>query len=138
MKKVNCSDNSLLLPKTVSVEGKSYPIRWDFSAALQFMEYVDTSKDEDEVFLRKVLEIWYPRIPDDFDEALTQAIRFYCGGNLPQEGYYAPIFSVHEDRTGIYQFFLNHYGINLKQDCVHWWVFRQLLEQYQNGRNQWN
>ena len=39
MKTVKHSVDALLLPKTVSVDGRSYPIRWDFSAALQFMEY---------------------------------------------------------------------------------------------------
>ncbi|MBO5214156.1 MAG: hypothetical protein J6B86_05250 [Clostridia bacterium] len=123
------------LPKRVKIGGRFYPIRWDFTAALRFMEYVDTSEDEDETFLQRVLEIWYPEIPNDRDEALTQAVRFYCGGTLPEEGYYAPLFSPQEKREGIYLYFLNQYGIDLNTDTVHWWVFRKLLERYKKGGN---
>lgn len=121
------------LPKTVTVDGKIYPIRWDFSTALRFMEYVDGSEDGDEIFLQTVLKIWYPQVPENKDEALTQAIRFYCGGTLPEEGYYAPLFPPQKKREGIYLYFLNQYGIDLNQDTVHWWVFRKLLEHYQKG-----
>lgn len=127
------------LQKTVTVEGKIYPIRWDFSAALRFMEYVDSSEDDDEIFLQRVLELWYPEVPDNRDEALTQAIRFYCGGDLPEEGYYAPILPPQGDRSDIYLYFSNQYGIDLNRDTVHWWVFRKLLEYYKKGRkNPWN
>ncbi len=115
------------LPKTVTVAGISYPIRWDFSTALRFMEYVDTSRDDDETFLKTVLEIWYPKVPEDTDEALTQVIRFYCGGDLPGEGYYTPLFPPSEDCTPLYGEFTRQFGIDLQRDPVHWWVFRRLL-----------
>lgn len=129
---VDCND-FLKLQKTVTIDGKIHPIRWDFTAALRFMEYVDRSEDEDEVFLNNVLKIWYPEIPVNRDEALTQAIRFYCGGTFPDEGYYAPLFSPTENREGIYLYFLNQYGIDLNHDTVHWWVFRTLLKRYKKG-----
>lgn len=125
------------LPRTVKIEGKSYPIQWDFTAALKFMEYVDTSQDEDEVFLKKVLEIWYPTIPENTDEALTQAIRFYCGGDLPGEGYYTPVFAPLEEKTGIREGFLKHFGIDLEKDTVHWWIFRRLLTALRERRKTW-
>ena len=115
------------LPKTVTVEGKIYPIRWDFTAALRFMEYVDRSDDEDEIFLKNVLAIWYPRIPNNTDEALTQAIKFYCGGDLPGEGYYTPAFSPAEDSSELYAKFWERFGLDLTRDSIHWWVFRRLL-----------
>lgn len=129
---VNITDG-FKLPKTVNVNGKQYSIRWDFSTALRFMEYVDGSEDEDEIFLQTVLEIWYPQVPDNKDEALTQAIRFYCGGDFPKEGYYTPLFPPQGKKDGIYLYFLNQYGIDLHRDPVHWWVFRKLLEHYQKG-----
>ncbi len=122
------------LPQTVTVEGQQYPIRWDFAAALRFMEYVDTSQDDDECFLKTVLEIWYPRVPENRDEALTQAIKFYCGGDLPGAGYYTPAFAPSEDHTTLYEGFREQFGIDLKQDPVHWWVFRQLLQSFQERR----
>lgn len=118
------------LPRTVTIDGNIYPIRWDFSAAIRFMEYVDGSEDEDEIFLKNVLNIWYPKVPENTDEALTQAIRFYCGGNLPQEGYYAPIFAPQGNREDLYLGFLKRYGIDLNRDAVHWWVFCRLLEHW--------
>ncbi|MBQ1272765.1 MAG: hypothetical protein IIY12_04635 [Clostridia bacterium] len=116
------------LPKTVTVDGKQYPIRWDFTTALRFMDYVDRSDDEDEIFIKNVLSIWYPRIPDNTDEALTQAIKFYCGGDLPGEGYYTPAFSPSEDHSGLYAEFWERFGLDLTRDSIHWWVFRRLLK----------
>lgn len=115
------------LPKTVIVEGKPYPIRWDFTAAVRFMDYVDQSEDEDEIFIKNVLSIWYPRIPENTDEALTQAIKFYCGGDLPGEGYYTPAFPPAEDHAGLYAEFWEIFGLDLTRDPIHWWVFRRLL-----------
>ena len=59
----------------MEINGASVPIRWDFETAFRFMEYVDGSEDEDEVFLQRVLEIWYPNVPSDRDAALDAAIR---------------------------------------------------------------
>ncbi len=120
-------------PRTVTVDGKNYPIRWDFSAALRFMEYVDRSEDDDETFLRTVLEIWYPQVPENTDEALTQAIGFYCGGDDPREGYYTPAFAPTEERQGIYLGFLTQFGIDLNREQIHWWVFRRLLQHLKKG-----
>ncbi len=124
-------------PRTVLIKGKEVPIHWDAITAFRFMEYVDSSQEEDTVFLRKVLEIWYPEIPEDTDEALTAAIRFYCGGMDPKDGYYTPAMNPQECKEGIYFGFLKQYGIDLNRDTIHWWVFRRLLESL-NGRRESN
>lgn len=123
------------LRKTVTVEGVNYPIRWDFETALRFMEYVDTSEDDDETFIQNVLKIWYPTVPKNANEALTQVIRFYCGGEFPTVGYYAPLFSPKEGKEEIYRYFLNRFGINLRTETVHWWVVRKLMNDYRRGGN---
>ncbi len=115
------------LPRSVTVDGKKYPIRWDFLTALRFMEYVEESQAEDEVFLEEVLRIWYPQIPENTDQALTQAIRFYCGGTMPREGYYAPLF-LPQNKNRFCNEFLNRYGIDLTREPVHWWAVRRWSE----------
>ena len=124
------------LPEAVDVGGTVFPIRSDFETAFRFMDYVDKSKDDDETFLATVLKIWYPTVPEDTDKALTAAIRFYCGGNDPAEGYYTPAVNPDACREGIYLSFLKRYGIDLNRDKVHWWVFRSLLEGLKE-RRQW-
>ena len=116
------------LPEEVDVGGTVFPIRSDFETAFRFMDYVDKSEDDDESFLATVLKIWYPTVPEDTDKALTAAIRFYCGGKDPAEGYYTPAVDSDACREGIYLSFLKRYGIDLNRDKVHWWVFRSLLE----------
>lgn len=116
------------LPEEVDVGGIAFPIRSDFETAFHFMDYVDKSEDDDETFLATVLKIWYPTVPEDTDKALTAAIRFYCGGKDPAEGYYTPAVDPDACREGIYLSFLKRYGIDLNRDKVHWWVFRSLLE----------
>ena len=123
------------LPKTVTVDGICVPIRWDFGTALRFMEYVETSQDDDETFVRTVLEIWYPTVPNNLDEALTQVIRFYCGGDLPKEGYYSPFFSPQENKEDIFRFFLNRFGIDLRTETLHWWTARQYMNHYRRRGN---
>ena len=61
----------------VDIHGTPTPIRWNFTAALRFMDYVDNSTDDDETFLDTVLKIWYPQVPQDRDLALTRAIDLY-------------------------------------------------------------
>ena len=117
------------LPEEVDVGGIAFPIRSDFETAFRFMDYVDKSEDDDESFLATVLKIWYPTVPEDTDKALTAAIRFYCGGKDPAEGYYTPAVDPDACREGIYLSFLKRYGIDLNRDKVHWWVFRSLLEE---------
>lgn len=135
-KNSSCFDQPFYSPPTeVTVDGVSVPIRWDFETAFRFMDYVDQSEDEDDVFIRTVLEIWYPNVPKNTDEALTAAIRFYCGGQEPGGGYYAPAFSPDTCRETIYLDFLKRYGIDLNRDTVHWWVFRRLMESRNERRS---
>ena len=115
------------LPTAVPVENRSYPIRWDFTTAVRFMEYVETSTDDDLTFVDKVLEIWYPKVPEDKGKALDAALRFYCAGKAPELGYYCPIFRAKEEKEAVYLRFLREYGIDLNRQPLHWWTFRNLL-----------
>lgn len=139
MKNCNFSERSespfFSPPKEVRVDGISVPIRWDIETAFRFMEYVDTSEDRDEIFLKTVLDIWYPNVPQNTDAALNEAIRFYCGGDLPKAGYYQPVISPELCREEIYLDFLQRYGIDLNRNKIHWWVFRKLLKNKNEGRD---
>lgn len=124
----SCKSPFFSPPREVTVDGRSIPIRWDFKTAFRFMEYVDSSQDDDEVFLKTILDIWYPLVPENTDAALNEAIRFYCGGSSPKEGYYQPVCTPNIPREEIYLEFLETYGIDLNKENIHWWVFRKLLK----------
>ena len=121
-------------PTTVTVDGEIYPIRWNFETAFLFAEYVDQSQDDDETFLETVLSIWYPQIPPNRDGAMEEAIRFYCGGTAPREGYYQPALNPTSGREELYLAFLTRYGIDLNREQMHWWVFRKLAEDLKERR----
>ena len=122
------TDRFYPLPESVTVNGKEYAINHHFGTALAFMNYVDESDEEnDKIFLDTVLRLWYPVIPQDRDAALEAALRFYCGGALPREGYYTPVFAPADYKKKVYFEFLKTYGIDLNRDDPHWWVFRELL-----------
>lgn len=132
-------DNPFFRPPTfVTVKGVDYPIRWQFDTAFLFMEYVDASQDTDEVFLDTVLSLWYPKIPPDRDAALEEAIRFYCAGTLPEEGYYSPAVRPIPTREELYLNFLKYYGIDLNRQRLHWWTVRRLLEELKERRQACN
>ena len=138
LKHLSQTDGDFFCPPTeVTVRDRRYPIRWDFETAFLFMEYVDTSEDKDETFMETVLSLWYPEIPEDRDEALQEAIRFYCGGTLPEEGYYSPVFSPLPRREELYFDFLTYYAIDLNRERLHWWVFRRLAEELKERRIPW-
>ena len=121
------SDRFFPLPHTVTVDGKEYPIRWDTDTVFDFMEYVDESRDEDGDFVNRVLEIWYPQIPENRTQALDAALEFY---RAQGPGPCVPCMkagSAKERRKAVYYEFLAQFGIDLNRTVLHWWAFRELL-----------
>lgn len=132
------TDRFYPLPESVSVNGKEYAINHTFGTALSFMNYVDESKEtDDKTFLDTVLSLWYPIVPEDRDAAMNAALQFYCGGTMPQKGYYTPVFAPADYKKNVYFDFLKNYGIDLNRDDLHWWVFRELLLALRERRTKW-
>lgn len=129
------------LPKTVSIDGKEYPIRYDFRIGMQF-ERIQNSGTDDRDRVIHLLQIYYPGIPANVTEAINQMLWFYRCGEPEEEEEEAkkkrqryqrrnsrdPAFSFAQDAPYIYAAFKEQYGIDLTGADLHWWKFMALFE----------
>lgn len=127
------------LPETVLIEGVSYPINWDFRMGIQFEKIIRSDLSEEEK-LKRMLTMYYPRIPHNLTKAVEQIMLFYrCGEPLQEEdntkqryrrrksGEPECVFS--QDAPYIYAAFREQYGIDLTTvESLHWWKFMALFE----------
>ncbi|MEG0181781.1 MAG: bacteriophage Gp15 family protein [Bacilli bacterium] len=127
------------LPSTVVVDGAEYEINSDFRTSILFeMMMYDGEIDETEK-ISKALNLFYPIIPSNLNEAIDKAIWFYRGGkdnvgkaknnrnnrssSKPQQ-----IYSFEYDDIYIYSAFLSQYNIDLQDiKYLHWWKFKALF-----------
>ncbi len=119
-------------PLWVEVAGRPYLLRGDVKSVTDFMEYIDTSQDDDALFLTRALGILYPLLPEDRDGALEAVICFYNGGTFPEEGYYIPLFPPKE-KERVFREFQARYGIDLTKTPFAWQEFRRLKKGERHG-----
>lgn len=129
------------LPETVLIDGKEYPIRYDFRIGMQF-ERIQKSGTDDRDRVIRLLQIYYPGIPANVTEAINQMLWFYrCGEPEEDEEEVKkkrqryqrrnsrdPAFSFAQDAPYIYAAFKEQYGIDLTGTDLHWWKFMALFE----------
>ena len=124
------------LPQKIGVDGKEYPIRWDFRVGIL---YELLMLDEDVQGAEKpllALRLFYPEIPGNWQKALEGIQWFYRSGveekivkrkrnRKKQER----IYSFQYDAGYIYSAFLEQYGLDLTEvGQLHWWKFRALFQ----------
>ena len=126
------------LPKSVLIDGVTYPVNCDFRIGIQF-ENVRKGKGSDAEKLIRLLRLYYPvRIPPDIGKALDRIIWFYrCGEEKEKEekkeryqrrGSKDPAYSFSQDAPYIYAAFKEQYGIDLTTEDLHSWKFMALFE----------
>ena len=126
------------LPKKVVIDGREYSINWDFRVGMKFDEIME-SELPDAIKLEKLLILYFPKIPDNLEEAVKKILWFYRGGKAKKkeekkERYKrrsnrGPAFSFSQDAPYIYAAFKEQYGIDLlSQEKLHWWKFLALFE----------
>ena len=126
------------LPEEVVIDKKRYQINCDFRVGIQFEEIMN-SDQSDIVKLKKMLRLYYPRIPENIEESVNKLLWFYRGGKEEQkeekrERYkrrssQGPAYSFSQDSPYIYAAFKEQYGIDLLQiEEMHWWKFLALFE----------
>ncbi len=128
------------LPETVLVDGIEYPIRYDFRVGMQFERVSGGTSDNWSRILR-LLQMYYPRIPDNIEGAIDRMLWFYrCGEaegqdaeECKKERYQRrnskePAYSFTQDAPYIYAAFKEQYGIDLAEAKMHWWKFMALFE----------
>lgn len=118
-------------PRTLTVNGEAYAIRWGHRDCLPILielEKTDLTRWEQYVYLVQAL---YVEIPADFNEAVTQALWFLHGGRDMNEAAERadPVrtYSYEQDAELIYSAFSTRHGIDLSTAELHWWRFRALF-----------
>ena len=132
-----------LLPKKVDIDGKYYEINWDFRTSILFEMMMDDVELSDEEKLIKGIELYYPVIPENLEEAIEKIIWFYsCGKETNNESGTVSnskndkIYSLEYDDEYIYSAFLSQYRIDLQDiEDLHWWKFKAMFKSL-NEENQ--
>lgn len=126
------------LPVSVTINGWEYPIRSDFRTMIKFEQLMQDPAvtDQDRTWL--ALNLFYPEIPDDLDQAVEKMIWFYrCD---KQDNLYMKrakkkkskktdrIYDFEYDDDYIYAAFMAQYHMDLHRvKNLHWWKFRAMF-----------
>lgn len=120
------------LPRQVEIGGCQYDINAGFKAGVQF-ELLTLS---DQLTPEQILSLYYGRNwPQPYDEAIRQAIWFYrCGKEPEPEGKPGKelqsvrrSYDFEVDADVLYTSFRQAYGMDLLEEELHWWAFRELM-----------
>ena len=125
-----------LLPTKIEIDNKKYEINSDFRTSVLFelLMQDDSVKKEDKIFM--ALQLYYPVIPKNFNEAIEQMLWFYsCGKDITKSKgngkgkSVTQIYSFDYDDDYIYAAFMDQYGIDLQDiKYLHWWKFKAMFK----------
>lgn len=122
------------LPVDVVINNKRYKINSDFRISIIFAKTIEENELTEDIIL-KILELYYPVIPEDIEQAINAIFWFYTCDKTEEESNSKPtgkskkIYDYEEDSTYIYSAFLSQYKIDLQDiDYLHWWKFKALFE----------
>jgi hypothetical protein len=125
-----------LVPTTVDIDNNEYEINSDFRTSILFeLLMQDNSVGEEEKILF-ALQLYYPVVPKNINEAIEQILWFYrCGKNTSKSKgngkgkSITQIYSFDYDDDYIYSAFLDQYGVDLQDiDYLHWWKFKAMFK----------
>lgn len=126
-------------PEKVEIQGKLYPINWDFRIGIKMEALLRSSASDKEKYI-EILKLYYPLIPADIETAIEKVLWFYlCGEKAKEEeekkqrykrrnsDQPACVFS--QDAPYVYAAFKQQYEIDLTSNVsLHWWKFMALFE----------
>lgn len=125
-----------LLPTKIEIDNKKYEINSDFRTSVLFelLMQDDSVKKEDKIFM--ALQLYYPVIPKNFNEAIEQMLWFYrCGKDITKSKgngkgkSVTQIYSFDYDDDYIYAAFMDQYSIDLQDiKYLHWWKFKAMFK----------
>lgn len=122
-------------PTTLSVAGGECAINSGFKTVLKISAISDNKKELTPEELEEMLSLFYPIIPEDLNEAISQMMKFLeCGRKAKDKAFPKKAAGLNgkqgmdlmEDAEEIYSAFYQQYGIDLQED-MHWWKFNILL-----------
>ena len=122
------------LPVDVRIDGVLYRINSDYRTSIIFAKLIEENELTEDIIM-KILELYYPIIPEDIEQAINYIFWFYTCGKTEEESNSKPtgknkrIFDYEQDSQYIYSAFLSQYNIDLQDiDYLHWWKFKALFE----------
>ncbi len=124
-----------LLPNSVIIDNMEYEINSDFRTSILFELLIQDSSIRDNDKIRMTLELYYPNIPKNVNEAIKQMIWFYrCGKDVTSSKgkgsgkRTSRIYSFEHDDDYIYAAFMDQYNIDLQDiENLHWWKFKAMF-----------
>lgn len=124
-----------ILPITVEIDGIEYGINSNFRNSVLFECMVSDTSLSEEDRVRATLDLYYPIIPKNINEAVNKAIWFYSCDRKAKQGkgkgknQKKQIYSFEQDAEYIYAAFLDQYRIDLSEiEYLHWWRFKALFK----------
>lgn len=125
-----------LLPTKIEIDNKKYEINSDFRTSILFELLMQDSSIGEEDKILMALQLYYPQIPENINEAIDKMLWFYkCGKeNASSKGNgkgksVTQIYSFEYDDDYIYAAFMDQYGIDLQDiDYLHWWKFKAMFK----------
>ncbi|WP_346961626.1 bacteriophage Gp15 family protein [Clostridium sp.] len=125
-----------ILPQKVEIDNIEYRINYDFHTSILFEIMMQEDELDDKEKINNALLLYYPVIPDNFEEAIKQILWFYRGGKEINGGSSGVAmgkstraYSFEYDDDYIYSAFLTQYGIDLQDiEDLHWWKFKAMFK----------
>ena len=117
------------MPNAVVIDGRTYPLRTDFRAGIEYQRELNSGN----AAVSSLFSIFYQETPDNVEEGLEAINRFYRRVDEPvpesKDGGHGPIaYDFLADADAICAAFQREYGIDLTTAEMHWWRFMALLE----------
>lgn len=124
-----------LLPDKVNIEGEDYEINSDFGTSILFELLMQDNELTDEDKIIQALELYYPIMPKNINEAVEKVLWFYRCGKSETETKnkgivkITQVYSYEYDDDYIYSSFLDQYGVDLQDiEYLHWWKFKAMFK----------
>ena len=124
------------VPTSVDIDGVEYEINSNFRYGILFELLMQDSTIGEKEKILMALELYYPEIPKNINEAIDKIVWFYrCGKNITsqkctgKDREATQIYSFEYDDDYIYSAFLDQYGVDLQDiEYLHWWKFKAMFK----------
>lgn len=126
-----------VVPTTVNIEDEDYEINSDFRTSILFELLMQDDDLDDKDKIIQALELYYPTMPSNLNDAVEKMLWFYRGGKNEFEtkntrkgnNKSTQIYSYDYDDDYIYSAYLDQYGIDLQDiEYLHWWKFKAMFK----------
>ncbi len=124
------------VPTSVDIDGVEYEINSNFRYGILFELLMQDSTIEEKDKIYMALDLYYPVIPTNIDEAIEKILWFYkCGKDeakvksTGKDRGATQIYSFEYDDDYIYSAFLDQYRVDLQDiKYLHWWKFKAMFK----------